>query len=147
MKCAEDLAPPLTVLSERQHGLKMPVSNQRFIVGALLGVCVNTAGAAVGQTIAVVDPRPLAEAVLTVEKRCACAITYEDPPYEAKDAVDVTASVSRNPTFTRGVLIPKGGYFSFPYDLPPGAPPEHMRNALQQILVTYHLSGYPGNFR
>ena len=63
------------------------------------------------ETVSVDDPRPLSAAVRAIEQRCRCAITYEDPKWEAADVVDISGSLWHKPDIRP--RIPKGGPFTF----------------------------------
>jgi hypothetical protein len=99
-------------------------------------------------TITVNDPRPLAAAILALEKRHGWIVTYEDPPYEyATEVRDVTGAVRRDFDLSKTVLIPGGGLFVFtdPAGIAPGD--VDARAALGTMLDAYHTSGNPGTFR
>lgn len=73
--------------------------------------------------LSVEDPRPVAEAILTLEKKYGWVITYEDPRYvHESDIADVTLKVRRDldkykPGEAPKVLVPKGGALEFTYDV------------------------------
>jgi hypothetical protein len=66
------------------------------------------------RVITVNDPRPLAEAIRTLEKVSGQPITYEDPPYtHSADVVDRSDSFNHKPGVK--ALLPKGGALNFAY--------------------------------
>ena len=73
--------------------------------------------------ISVNDPRPVACAAETLEKKYGWTITYEDPPYvHESELVDVTDKVRRDldkfePGKAPRVLIPKGGTLTVEYSI------------------------------
>jgi hypothetical protein len=90
------------------------------------------------ETVSVNDPRPLSAAVKLLERRCHCAITYEDPRWGPDDVVDIS-----------GPVIPKGGPFTFSVaaDLSSRTPAQR-RDAFEQVLRAFERSGSgPGMFR
>lgn len=92
------------------------------------------------------DPRPLAAAVLEMERRTLRAITYEDPAYIHESEVrDVTDEVRRDKSGPR-ILIPSGGKIDLP--LPAGSAEANGREALlQRWLEAHESSDLPGRFR
>lgn len=116
-------------------------------IAALLGLAgaAHAAPRGADDTLSVNDPRPLAEAVKLIEQRCGCPITYEDSVYTLKDAVDISGQVANSRS---GPLIPAGGVFTFTTRLSPGdANPDHVADALHDLLVAYSLTGFPGRYR
>jgi hypothetical protein len=97
--------------------------------------------------ISVDDPRPLAAAVIELEKRLGWLVTYEDPSYRyAGDVQDVTSNVRRYPG--RGVLIPRGGRLEFTFEARTGVPVQaEQRRVLAELLSQNERHGYPGGFR
>lgn len=95
-------------------------------------------------TIAVERARPLADVVETLQDRLGVVITYEDPPYlhasQVRDASEDFRGASRT-------FIPRGGPFSFSYELPQGTPEEQAARILDSLVEQYRGTGYPGNFR
>jgi hypothetical protein len=73
--------------------------------------------------LSVEDPRPVAEAILMMEKKYGWVITYEDPRYvHDSDIADVTLKVRRDldkykPGEAPKVLVPRGGPLEFTYDV------------------------------
>jgi hypothetical protein len=73
----------------------------------------------VDERLFVENGRPLAEAILMLEKRFRTVITYEDPPYVYRgDIADVTESTRRDldkypPGKAPRVFVPKGGRLEF----------------------------------
>jgi len=85
------------------------------------------------ERLSVNDPRPLSAAVSLVERRCHCAITYEDPLWTSDD---VALSGPHWPA-----MIPKGGLFTF--DAPDLAvtTPAQMAAAMAQVVRVFEQSG------
>ena len=85
------------------------------------------------ERLSVNDPRPLSAAVSLVERRCDCAITYEDPLWRSDD---VALSGPHWPA-----VIPKGGLFTF--DAPDLAAntPAQMAAAMAQVVRVFEQSG------
>jgi hypothetical protein len=100
-------------------------------------------------TISVHDPRPLAEAVRTLEKRHGWIITYEDPPYvHPDDIADVTATVRKDYTPDKPkVLVPRGGTFEFGYTIPAGASEPDPAVVLEALVEEYNAQSASGRFR
>jgi hypothetical protein len=104
--------------------------------------------------ISVNDPRPVALAAETLEKKYGWIITYEDPPYaHESELVDVTEKVRRDldklkPGQAPKVFIPKGGDLTFEYSIDPGTKkPVDSAVVVQQLLDAYAIAGNPGVFR
>lgn len=108
--------------------------------------------------ISVTDPRPVAGAILEIERRHGVAISYEDPPLVyADDIQDVAAQVSRRLAefAARGetpppVLVPKGGTVRFSYEterstvVPVNVTVERL---LAEVLQSHVDAGNAGTFR
>ena len=89
-----------------------------------------------GQTserLSVNDPRPLSAAVDLVERRCHCAITYEDPLWKSDD---VALSGPHWPA-----MIPKGGLFTFDAPDLAATTPAHVGAAMAQVVRAFEQSG------
>jgi hypothetical protein len=138
----------------RSRGRRQPyVRTRRYQVDAL-AFLVLFAGAASGAlqqdetvTIHVSDARPLASAIKELEDRYGWVITYEDPRYvDASDVEDVTWR-RKDLDFTKKVLAPRGGPFSFRYPVPAGVDAPDASALLGKLLEEYHRTGYPGVFR
>jgi hypothetical protein len=94
--------------------------------------------------IVVIDPRPMAAAVLELETRFGWRVTYEDPRFaHADDMEDVTSIVRKDGDLSKTVMIPKGGLLVFRPDVAATSSPRQM---LESLLETYVLSGHPGRF-
>jgi len=133
---------------------------KHFVMGrgvhvlSALAFLVLFAGAASGAlqqdetvTIHVSDARPLASAIKEIEDRYGWVITYEDPRYvDASDVEDVTWR-RKDLDFTKKVLAPRGGPFSFRYPVPAGVDAPDASALLGKLLEEYHRTGYPGVFR
>jgi hypothetical protein len=80
---------------------------------------LSTTVHAESKSTVVSDPRPLAKAVAQLEALCGFPVTYEDPPYvHDSEITDVTDKVQGARQNGKRVLIPKGGSFTFTFDLP-----------------------------
>lgn len=104
--------------------------------------------------VSVNAPRPIEFASRMLEQDYGWIITYEDPPYENEaDVLDVTETVRRDldkykPGQAPRVLVPKGGKFSFEYDVDPMTNrPTDPGVLVQQMLDAYAIAGNPGIFR
>jgi hypothetical protein len=100
-------------------------------------------------SVAVDGGRPLERTIRQLEERLKVVITYEDPPMlAAHEMIDVTQLVQkgRNPNGGVRTVVPRGGPWTFAYT-ETSAPRLDTRLVLQELLVQYHLSGYPGRFR
>ena len=92
------------------------------------------------ERLSVNDPRPLSAAVDLVERRCHCAITYEDPLWKSDD---VALSGPQWPA-----MIPKGGPFTFDAPDLGATTPAHMAAAMAQVVRAVEQSGSGrGGFR
>jgi hypothetical protein len=103
--------------------------------------------------ISVNDPRPVALAAESLEKKYGWIITYEDPPYvHESELVDVTEKVRRDldkfkPGQAPKVFIPKGGDLTFEYSIDPATKkPNDSAVVVQQLLDAYAIAN-PGIFR
>lgn len=85
--------------------------------------------------------RPLADAVLALERRHGIAITYEDPPYRFVDQLVNDSLAGRPASF-----VPRGGPFSFEYVLPARPSDKAMKPVLAAMLHKYSATGYAGKF-
>ena len=101
-------------------------------------------------TISVLDPRPVADAILELETRYGWQITYEDPPYVYYgDITDVSdknwpgvqvqspsqLQAAQQPANPR-TLVPKGGSLTFTL---PSADPDEL-GAVEALLKSYNES-------
>jgi hypothetical protein len=127
-----------------------------LVIPAAAGLGVSgrgTQGRVNRKVLSVEDPRPVAEAIKSLEDRYGWVITYEDPLYvNDAEVIDVTDSVSREPEKTRSqgfrVLIPKGGILAIEYDEPSDTKrPDNPSKVVQQLLDAHAAKGYPGRFR
>jgi hypothetical protein len=85
------------------------------------------------ERLSVNDPRPLSAAVDLVERRCHCAITYEDPLWRSDD---VALSGPHWPA-----MIPKGGLFTFDAPDLAATTPAQMAAAMAQVVRVFEQSG------
>lgn len=104
--------------------------------------------------VSVNDPRPVALAAETLEKKYGWIITYEDPPYiHESELVDVTEKVRRDldkfkPGQAPKVFIPKGWDLAFEYSIDPVTKrPGDSAAVVQELLDAYAIAGNPGVFR
>jgi hypothetical protein len=97
----------------------------------------------------VVDyPRPVAAAVLQVEKHFGYVVTYEDVRYlHPSDIVDVTASVRRDGKQEPRVFGMRNGTIAFSFTPRPGSTDAQVGEVLQEILVRSRVAGNAGDFR
>jgi hypothetical protein len=107
---------------------------------------------ATAQTYAVVlavnDPRPMGEAVLSLIRSYPVTITYEDPRYEyADDLRDVTRQVSKASKAQSRTIVPRGGALHATYDVSQetGAPVD-MADAVQNIIDSNNRARQGGHF-
>lgn len=97
--------------------------------------------------LAVNDPRPLGAAVLQVEHRCHCVITYEDPKWQEPDVLDVSGQVRHAPG-APPLKVPRGGVFGF--EVPRGLSLGNTSDVpllIRNIVEEYQRSGHPGSYR
>ena len=130
---------------------------KNLFIGSLVPVFVLlilVASVSSGQTtsnvyISVDDPRPLAACIDEIEKKFGWVVTYEDPVYlNATEINDVTASVRRDGKSYPGVLVPRGGLFTFSCAQPiDGRSPADRAALLQALLRAYGANGNPGFFQ
>lgn len=113
--------------------------------------CVfNSTAAQSNITISVDSGRPLAEAILELEKQTGLSVTYEDPPYMFReDIADVTESVRRDlgrypPGQAPRVLVPKGGKFEFSHSVTVSERPIVL---IRQLVAAYHTRFATARFR
>ena len=104
-------------------------------------------------SLAVDDPRPVAQAMLTLESLYGWAISYEDPRYgHADDLRDVTWQVRRDlANFPIGqaprVLVPRGGSMTVGYSVSAETGvPERAVDAIQKVLDA-RVQGSSASFR
>jgi hypothetical protein len=84
------------------------------------------------ERLSVNDPRPLSAAVALVERRCHCAITYEDPLWKSDD---VALSGPHWPA-----MIPKGGLFTFDAPDLAATTPAQMAAAMTEVVRAFEQS-------
>ncbi|HKY21061.1 MAG TPA: hypothetical protein VJM31_07570 [Vicinamibacterales bacterium] len=80
-------------------------------------IIVVDVGAQFQQIVSLEYARPLERATRMIEARCDCVITYEDPPYDASQVVDVTSGVRKDGKPEPRVWSPRPSFFSFQYDV------------------------------
>ena len=114
------------------------------IVASVAAVRAQQGGTA---ELTVNDPRPLAAAIVELERRYGWQVTYEDPQYEfVADVTDVTLAVRNDGNISKRVIVPAGGHFAFRYSLPGTAAP-NPNVVLAQLLEAYHDSTSSARFR
>jgi hypothetical protein len=62
-------------------------------------------------------PRPMDKVIRTIEVRCDCVITYEDPQYTSSQVIDVTSKTRRDGKAEPKVWSPRPSFFNFLYDV------------------------------
>jgi hypothetical protein len=67
------------------------------------------------ETYTVQSPKPLADAIKIIERRCECVITYEDPIYDVSVLVDWTAVVRKDGKAEPKIFAPPERLYSFDY--------------------------------
>jgi len=104
--------------------------------------------------LSVEDPRPVAEAILELERKYGRVITYEDPRYvHDSDVADVTLKVARDldkykPGEGPKVLVPKGGTLEFTYEVMADTNlPADPVMVVQKLLDAQSARGNGGRFR
>jgi hypothetical protein len=96
--------------------------------------------------VVVDDPRPLAAAVLEIERRCRCVVTYEDVRWISSQ-VEPAAHLSGRPGALRA-HVPKGRPLTvtLPRKMDPAVTGD-MAAALHAVLQAFEQTGSPGAFR
>jgi hypothetical protein len=122
-----------------------------LIVASLLGTVVVPATARVTQgqleSVVIDDPRPLAAAVLELEQRCHCAISYEDSQWTESEVEEVRSAPAQSPGTLRP-KVPKGRSLSVTLDRQiDAASPNEMQAALNAMFDAFERAGNPGAFR
>lgn len=93
--------------------------------------------------VAAAGPRPMADAILELQRRHGWIITYEAPPYEfAGDILDRTSLLSGDRRDGRRVVGPRFRPLAFRYDSPDARPGE----VLSAMLASYNQSGNGDEF-
>lgn len=95
---------------------------QRTALLAAIAFLAGSPPAVRGETYSVVlsvnDPRPMAQAVLSLIRSYPVTITYEDPQYEfAGDLREVTRPPRDAPQPRVGTVVPRGGAFEAAYEV------------------------------
>jgi hypothetical protein len=134
------------IVSDRKAGV---------LLGAL-SVAAAVTQLSAGETVkhlSVDDPRPVAEAVLTLESLYGWAITYEDPRYAHPGEVsDITEKVRRDlRDFPMGkaprVVIPRGGPLTVDYPVNADSGTPENPSAVIQRVLDIHAAGAGSSFR
>ncbi len=109
------------------------------------GVVEHKPGAA---TVRVSDPRPLRQAISTLNEEYGWIIDYEDPPYMSDaELIDITDPKRRAANPNDRVTIPAGDGFQFDYDENSSIDrPEGKTALLHKMVAAYNRSGNPGRF-
>jgi len=106
--------------------------------------------------VSVASGRPVADAIVEMERRHGIAISYEDLPWvHSDDLRDVTLEVRRDLAefATRGeepprVIVPRGGNLSFSYDSDRATGvPINLEQAISELLSANTDAGNAGTFR
>lgn len=100
------------------------------------------------QQITIDDPRPLSAAVLLIERRCHCVVTYEDPVYTRSEVMDVSSQVRRDGRYDP-VFVPTSQRLQLDYlGFPEGSNERAgLVQLLRQVVEVHQLSGNHGVFR
>ena len=137
----------------RNHTLFLLCSLTTIVVVATFTAASSSMHKPASDRLSVNDPRPVALAAETLEKKYGWIVTYEDPPFaHESDLVDVTEKVRRDldkfkPGEAPRVFIPKGGELTLEYDIDPATQrPAAADLVIQQLLDTYNKE-HPGAFR
>lgn len=118
-----------------------------FVLCPLLLAPIASAGQQETAEVVFTDPRPVGAAVLELERRCRCVITYEDVRWtesQVEDAAEVPAR-SRD---GRRAQVPRGRPLTVTLSskLDPAAPGE-VTAALESVFQAFERTGSPGSFR
>lgn len=94
------------------------------------------------------DPRPLAAAIMDLNRYFGWRVTYEDPLYlNDYDLLDITTSVSRDTRSGRRTVVPKGGRLELIVAARGDVSSAGFQmSVLVDLLKKYAESGYPGQF-
>ena len=100
------------------------------------------------RTINVDDGRPLAAAVLELEKQQGWVVTYEDPLYVESEGHDVSAQVRRSSSvgLPPKVLVPTGGPLSVTYQQPAKGDLAAEGSVVRHLVDAAGRSGYGHGF-
>ena len=100
-------------------------------------------------TLRVNAPRPLRQAVTTLNEEYGWLIDYEDPPYTSdSELIDITDPKRRaaNPNYRAN--MPAGGSFEFQYEENSlDTDPQAVQALLHRLVAAYNKSGNPGKFK
>jgi hypothetical protein len=117
------------------------------VCGTLLSPVASTAMQRDSDQIVFDDPRPLAAAVLELEHRCHCVITYEDVRWTQSQVEDAPEVASRSTDGLR-VQVPKGRPLTVTLSRKiDSAVPGEVPAALEALFEAFEQSGNPGAFR
>jgi hypothetical protein len=118
-----------------------------LLCGALVDPLTARAIQGHSDSLVVDDPRPLAAAVLELEQRCHCVITYEDWKWTQSEVEEVTNVPARSPGGLRP-KVPKGKPLSVTLDRQIDATaPDEMQAAFHAVFDAFERAGNPGAFR
>ena len=114
----------------------------------LVGFSPNVRGQTYSVVLSVNDPRPMAEAVLSLIRSYPVTITYEDPRYEyAGDLRDMTGQVGKTGQPPATTIVPKGDVFAATYDVSDDTgQPVDMADAIQKIIDANNAARHGGHF-
>jgi hypothetical protein len=117
------------------------------VCGTLLGPVAAPAMQKDADQVVFDDPRPLAAAVLELEHRCHCVITYEDFKWTQSQVEDAAQMPTRSPNGPR-LQVPKGRPLTVALISEVDAKvPGEMPAALQAVFDAFEQAGNPGAFR
>ena len=113
----------------------------------LVGFSPNVRGQTYSVVLSVNDPRPMAEAVLSLIRSYPITITYEDPRYEyVGDLRDIAGQVSKGQPPAR-TIVPKGDAFAATYDVSDDTgQPVDIADAIQKIIDANNAARHGGHF-
>jgi hypothetical protein len=117
------------------------------VCGTLLNPVASAAMQRDSGQIVFDGPRPLAAAVLELEHRCHCVVTYEDVRWTQSQVEDAPVVPSRSSGGVRA-QVPKGRPLTVKLNRTiDTAVPGEMPAAFQALLHAFEQSGNPGAFR
>jgi hypothetical protein len=117
------------------------------VCGTLLSPVASTAMQTDSDQIVFDDPRPLAAAVLELEHRCHCVITYEDVKWTQSQVEDAAVVPNRSSGGLRA-QVPQGRPLTVTLSRKiDAAIPGEMPAVFQAVFEAFEQSGNPGAFR
>ncbi len=114
----------------------------------LVGFSPNVHGQTYSVVLSVNDPRPMAEAVLSLIRSYPVTITYEDPRYEyAGDLRDIKGQVGQTGQPQARTIVPRGGVFAATYDVSDDTgQPVDIADAIQKLIDANNVARRGGQF-